>query len=183
LAVAITFIGCGDNSHPGTPTSERLDAEECVVYSSLIRNMYKAELIVIKEETESFTVTEETLKYIKKVLPEIEQETLGDFKEKNKNNHTLIKNSDIEGNNVFIAEKEAEDIFKEKNGWDEFYEKYPNSQGIMSLSRVGFNGKKNQALVSVGNQSHWLAGNGYYILLVKENNIWLIKGKVLSWIS
>ncbi len=46
--------------------------------------------------------------------------------------------------------------------------RYPNSQGTMTLSRVGFNRNIKQALVYVGNQEGFLAGAGYYVLLVKK---------------
>ena len=45
------------------------------------------------------------------------------------------------------------------------------------------NKEKDQALVYVGNQAHYLAGRGYYVLLTKENDIWGIKKDVMTWIS
>jgi len=61
--------------------------------------------------------------------------------------------------------------------------RYPNSQGTMTLSGVGFNRNINQALVYVGNPEGFLAGAGYYVLLVKEKGTWVIKQKLMTWIS
>lgn len=80
---------------------------------------------------------------------------------------------------VLLNEKESQDI----KGWDEFYKKYPNSPGIISVSRVGFNKEKNQAVVYVGLQSDYLAGRGVIFLLEKKDNSWQIKKQTLLWIS
>jgi hypothetical protein len=64
-----------------------------------------------------------------------------------------------------------------------FYERYPNTPGITTLSRVGFNEPLDQALVYIGTMSHWKAGVGYYVLLSKVNGSWLVEQQVMTWIS
>jgi hypothetical protein len=83
-----------------------------------------------------------------------------------------------------IGSNELEDIFQtDRNGWDEFYQRYPNSPGTITLSRVGFNASMNHALVYIGIQSYWRAGSGHFVVLEKENETWSVQGKILIWIS
>lgn len=53
----------------------------------------------------------------------------------------------------------------------------------MTLSRVGFNSDRTRALVYVGNQSHWLTGAGFYLVLVKTKGGWSVEHEFMSWIS
>jgi hypothetical protein len=70
-----------------------------------------------------------------------------------------------------------------QDGWQVFYARFPEAPGIISLSRVGFNDRLDQALVYLGNQSHWLAGAGHFYLLKKVNGAWTVDQKVMTWIS
>jgi hypothetical protein len=85
---------------------------------------------------------------------------------------------------VLLTEENMRQIFNiNQNGWDVFYADYPGAPGITTLSRVGFNDAMDQALVYVGTQSHWLAGAGYIVLLVKVEGVWVIDQQVMTWIS
>lgn len=169
-------------------TNESID-EEYNIYSVLINSRYISDgikLIVIEEKTtESTSPGKDELNenYVKQNMPELQQETINDFKKENQQSYLLKRQFDLPVSYILISQKEMKNIFENGKGWDDFYKKYPDSQGTMTLSMVGFNADKNQALVYVGNQGHWLAGAGYYILLVKENNVWKIKKEVMAWIS
>ncbi len=68
--------------------------------------------------------------------------------------------------------------------WLLFYEIYPGAQGIMQLSKIGFDTEGRQALVYVGNQAFDTAGAGFYIVLVrKDDNTWVIRDISELWIS
>jgi hypothetical protein len=70
-----------------------------------------------------------------------------------------------------------------QNGWEMFYSRHPDTPGITSVSRVGFNAAMDQALVYIGTESHWLAGAGYYVLMKKVDGVWGIDQQVMTWIS
>jgi hypothetical protein len=76
-----------------------------------------------------------------------------------------------------------EKLVKGTTGWEEFYQLYPKSQGIMSVSRIGFNPSKTQALVYVGNVCGGLCGIGDFFLLRKESGKWRIQTQLNAWIS
>ncbi|MDQ6788282.1 MAG: hypothetical protein M3033_15870, partial [Acidobacteriota bacterium] len=91
----------------------------------------------------------------------------------------------LKGKVVLLTQDELEKFFHLscENGWKNFYKKYPNSNGSMGLSRVGFDGKKNFAVVNFGNQAECLNGEGQIIFLQKDNGAWKIKKTQTTWVS
>ncbi len=116
-------------------------------------------------------------------MPGIAETTLDSFRIRNAEPMTLTNRLPLRLPYVWISEQEVKEIFRDSQGWKRFYERYPGSQGIMEFSRVGFNSDLTQALVYVGNQSDWLAGAGYYVLLVKEGGTWVVRNRIMVWIS
>jgi hypothetical protein len=162
-----------------------IDPEEYSVFSVLMNSLYpdsRIKLLVFNEKTNADLIHGVT-EFIEKELPELEQATLNDFINKNKHSYLLSQNLNLRVDYSLISEGTRENIFQKENAWGEFYNRYPGSQGITTLSRVGFNSIKTQALVYEGTQSDYLAGRGFYILLAKENGAWKIKKTVLAWVS
>ena len=171
------------------------EAEEYAVYSALIQSMYvdagtsfgggRPELIVIQDQTQLGPVTtlSETLEGISHAWPDLPDETLTDFETKNKSPQALKPLFSLDVEYAFFSDKEMDEIFLNSSGWDTFYEKYPHSQGILTLSRVGLDRSLDTAVVCVGNQMHWVAGQGYYVLLEKVTGRWEVRGKQMTWIS
>jgi hypothetical protein len=85
----------------------------------------------------------------------------------------------------FLSEEEHDQIFKKKGvgGWKDFYKKYPKSSGYWSFSPVGYDTKGSEALVHVGHYCGGLCGTGHLVLLAKENGHWIVKNRVMLWIS
>lgn len=59
-------------------------------------------------------------------------------------------------------------------GWDEFYEKYPDAQGIMTLSRVGFSADHSKAILGISNYRYIRASADVAVYLEKENGDWQV---------
>ncbi|NCN39355.1 MAG: hypothetical protein COY38_04110 [Candidatus Aenigmarchaeota archaeon CG_4_10_14_0_8_um_filter_37_24] len=184
LAIGLIVL----NSKNSIPVEE-IENEEYTIYSSLIDGMYatdQVDLIVIMDHASlgGHESLDQTLNYVSQQIPEIEKDTLDDYKIKNTQNYPLENSFNIKAKVILISQVDFDRIFRpDIDGWEQFYKIYPKSQGIMTLSRVGFNKEKDQALVYAGNQAHYLAGRGYYVLLTKENDIWGIKKDVMTWIS
>lgn len=164
------------------------ESDEYDVYAALIDEMYvdeRVKLIVIVDHTDAdySEDLDQTLQYVTENISGIQQETLDDFKAQNAQSHPLRDDFNLRVPHGLISQREMKEIFSTGSGWDEFYQKYPDSQGAMTLSRVGFNREGDQALVYVGNQSHWLAGAGYYVLLARQDGAWVIQDNVMVWIS
>jgi hypothetical protein len=188
-AIVVPLLSFCTSKQTNIPTTSKpvleSSGEEYNVYSVLINTRYldeRIKLIVIEENTTKSTA-EVSDELIKQNMPELQQETVDDFKTANEQSYLLQREFNLPVNYVLISQEELNGIFGGGRGWDNFYNKYSDSQGIMTFSRVGFNAERSQALVCVGNQYHFLAGAGYIVLLVKEDGIWRVKHEVMSWIS
>ena len=84
---------------------------------------------------------------------------------------------------IILSDEEVKNSFNGGNGWNEFYEKYGKTQGILNFSKIGYNKFKTQALLYYGNQSDWLAGGGYLMLFEKINGVWKYSQGFMMWIS
>ena len=168
--------------------------EEYAVYRAFIDTGYyligykysldEIQVIVIDDYTsvdESSFELEETLQWVGQKMPDVTQETLSNFQIRNAESHPLENYFNLTVRVVLIGDEELREIFQ-KGGWEELYISYPFSQGIMTLSRVGFNYEMNQALLYVANEADDSIGGGYYILFTKENGIWIIRDWVISWV-
>jgi len=85
-----------------------------------------------------------------------------------------------------VSGEEQQKIFKKKGvagGWKDFYKRYPKSSGYWSFSPVGYDTKGTEALVYVGHHCGGLCGTGHLVLLAKENGHWIVKNRVMLWIS
>ena len=71
-------------------------------------------------------------------------------------------------------------------GWKNFYSKFPDSGGFITMSAVGFNVDKTVAVVYVGHRCGSLCGGGRYHFLQKTNGKWSEvnwQGTMCTWVS
>jgi len=179
------------NHSSGFYEANDITSEEYAVYSSLIQSMYVKEgvkTIVIGKHTQFYRVNwanpEDYRKSILEELRPISQETIEDFEKKNEEKGELARRLALTVKYVLLGNQSQatspEDYTKQ---WKEFYEKYPNSPGIISLSRVGFNSNKDQAVVYVANSCAGLCGKGYYVFLMKSDKGWIVQKEMMLWVS
>ena len=67
--------------------------------------------------------------------------------------------------------------------WKEFYERFPGTSGLISLSAIGYNADGNLGVLMVDVGCGGLCGNGYIVVVKRENGRWhpaTIQG---TWIS
>lgn len=109
------------------------------------------------------------------------------FLEANKQSYRLENRFKLSiGINILKEEQQEYFFVKHKldfAGWDLFYSAYPDSQGLMCLSRATFFEDGGLALVFASNQRHWLGGAGYLILLKREGSEWKVERRTAIWIS
>lgn len=161
--------------------------EEHAVYLAVLGEMFgsaKDTLLVISEDTvKNHFAESEEWKQVREQLPTLSEQTVEDYKPKNKDSHK-VKALDIKTKHVFLGKKDFDQIFKEgPKGWEEFYKRYPDSGGYIGFSRVGFNMEMDQALVYVEHGCGGLCGTGHYVLLKKDGGAWKIVKKHMAWIS
>ena len=108
--------------------------------------------------------------------------TLTNFEQENAVSGSMNEVLNIGYPVTFITEEEHDEIFSEaqRSGWDVFHARYPDSQGIFTFSRVGFNEAGDQAIVYLGIQTEDFTG-GYYSLLVEREGLWSPMISLMIW--
>jgi len=188
LAVVLTACTSATPVPASTPSASQIDAEEQVVYAALFRNLYSAASYVIMDTTATGPTgvgdTASTLDRIVQDIRGVDQKTAESFRVQNDAANPIRPDLELGSGYVLLSQSEMSQIFSQnRDGWELFYERYPDAPGITTLSKVGFNNTLDQALVYVGTMSHWLAGAGYYVLLKKSNGSWIVDQQVMTWIS
>jgi hypothetical protein len=171
-------------------TEQSTTNEEYAVFSAAIESIYvhdQTSLIAIENYTfPKSSLSEDWSKesqFVIQHLPMLSQEMLNDFQIKNSESRKLESSFVLSAKYFLVDEEESKGIYQSGNGWIDFYKRHPKTDGIIRLSRVGFNHGFNQALLYIRNQSSFNIGQGYYILLVKKHNAWVIENKYLWEVS
>ncbi|CAN5428185.1 hypothetical protein BH20ACI1_BH20ACI1_06280 [soil metagenome] len=210
FAAVFSFLACADPNSPQNQAAETETKVEVVesfednqyaVYDALIAdddlipyfsrksNLLSSEsnLLVIIDRTSIYfhgesKMMEFILPNMQNQLPSLSKAAFDDFFANNKSRILLKDLFTLPVKRVFISDEELKTILKD--GYLEaFYKKYPNSQGVMTLSNVGFDAQKKQALVYVSNIRGSLDAVGIYVMLEKQNNVWCVKEKYEAWVS
>lgn len=162
------------------------------IYSKIINKDFKKyNKITIENFTDSriYRLNDSSYVFIKNELTCLKKETFENFIDVNKEIDTLKNNFKTKKEILILSTIEVDNIFETNSswendyGWDDFYKKFGDTQGLLEFSRVGYSKDHYQALVYFGNQSHGQAGCGYYVLFEKKGKRWLRRGKYLAWIS
>lgn len=177
------------------PAQNTPDLDEYSVYSDLLKEEFigkRTKQIVIKKETavQNFSANEKIpTEGLQGSLSSLKKETAEDFLLRNKQSAKLTDKFKLKVKINLVGE-EIDKIFIEnnrngstENGWMIFHKRYPTADGIITLSRVGFNKEKTQALIFVAFGCGWLCGEGNYILLEKQEEEWKVKSKLINWVS
>jgi hypothetical protein len=179
------------NSSPNLLADNEITGEEYAIYSALIQRFYIKEgvnTIVINKYTQFYKrdwlKPEEYKKSILEELSPISQETIEDLLRNNEKEGELARQLNLTVRYELLGKqnsaKTAEEYAKQ---WKDFYERYPGSRGVISLSRVGFNSERNQAIVYVENVCAGLCGRSYYVLLMKSKQGWKVEKEMRLWVS
>jgi hypothetical protein len=114
----------------------------------------------------------------------LDGELIDDFNAKNAKSHELSSRFTFTGLVVLLSQDEWTSMFN-AGGWEELYRRYPGARGILTLSRVGFNAKRDRAFLYAGSASGPRSGAGYFVLLEKSkaSGTWYIVKHIPLWIS
>jgi hypothetical protein len=167
-----------------TPPLE-IEAEEYAVYSAMIeQNPIGFDLgsfLVIKDQTLS------GLDMFEDALEErgpLSARLVDSYRSRNAASYTLDRKLDLEQEYALMPKEEVDEIFRRGGAtWTDFEAKYPEAEGIVIFSRVGFGANEDQALVEMGFRCGDLCGSGGLYLLAKEDGAWKIEEALMVWIS
>ncbi len=162
------------------------------VYAAVLqgtRPTLKGKPLIIIRETVSIAGIYLVKEYCDPHLQQLPADLLEDFNRKNKTQMLISRKIPIDLPYDLVSQDELIDISQKSTRdplafWREFYQRYPNSGGYTSVSAVGFNSAKTQALVYVAHRCGGTCGSGGYVFLQKRNGQWAGKNVPgCGWIS
>lgn len=165
------------------PQSELLLEEECQVYSFFIDYWSRSEsdLIVIEDEINNVYFMDEDFDQMSEVLGNINEEVIKDYLMAKQNPYSVACEFDASSNYKLVNSEEVKDLFADSGKL--FNSNYPDSQGVIAFSGIGFNHEKDQALFYFENITPLLSGSGFYIYMIKTNNVWKVDKLIMLWIG
>ena len=119
------------------------------------------------------------------------KEALEDFLKKNKTPVQIVFPTNALKNVELVSDATVNGFFAAKHnvkpdGWDAFYRRFPDSGGLITISRVGFDPAGTVALIYLGEQSHYRSGQGRIRVLRREGGKWIFKASERigpEWVS
>lgn len=164
-------------------------AEECAIYSLVLNNLYvhpQSKLIVIDSKTRDpfgrsyIDLTPHAGR--RSALEKITPAAWEDFKLQNTfpstvettSLHLRVRTVSADSSSVAVSKVDY---------WPAFYRKFPSSDGLISLSQVGFDRGSRQAVVYVWRNCGALCADEYVVVLSQTSGSWKIVGKYLAAVS
>jgi hypothetical protein len=187
--LALCLAACSSPpAPPPTSAAGQGDAEEQAVYAALIQAMFPADMLVLMDTTataaEGSGGLDQTLRGVLQNMPPVSAPTVDNFKARNGAVSPLRSDMQLGLPYVLLSQAELNAIFAiNQDGWGVFHGRYPQADGILTLSRAGFDDRFEQALVYAGYRRQGPGGAGYYVLLKKITGTWTIEQKVKIWNS
>jgi hypothetical protein len=157
------------------------------IYSTILLSEWavrvaKAKTLVIRTETDAkFQMCLKPDDESKKIIGS----AISNYLEVNKKTWLIQEKLTVEIPYKIVSSEAIKSTF-EKNNWEEFYKRYPQSGGYIELSAIGFNEDKNVAVVYVAHSCGLLCGGGDYHVLQKKDGKWVPlswRGSSCSWRS
>jgi hypothetical protein len=101
-------------------------------------------------------------------------ETVQRFLDAIKTQDTLPAATLALANETIDADDYKQLFTRERDGWQEFSRRFPGATGLIALSPVAFDSRKQEALVYTRRQCGFLCGEAYFVLLERRDGIWYI---------
>jgi hypothetical protein len=126
----------------------------------------------------------ETAKFLQEKAPTLQAATLDAFRRANRNQVKVRQSFNIAIDYGIADSAVIDPIFKKGGGsWPAYYKQFPESQGVLTFARVGFNPEGTQALLYWSNYCGGLCGGGGYVVLEKREAHWIVRNEIEMWIS
>jgi len=166
-----------------TPPPE-IEPEEYAVYAALIEanpvGSSLGEPIMIRGQTMSGVESlDHALEYAEtRPSPRL----LESYRSRNLESYPINPNLDTELAYDLMPESEFSELFQPKLwDWKQFWERYPEAEGIVIYSRVGL--AEDEALVRMDYRCGGLCGAGGLYVLSRESGEWIVTGSLMEWMS
>lgn len=146
----VIVYGCG------ATIQDKIQPEEYAVYNSLLNIIYpqgasaknRNRVLIINSVTQTHAVNGFDFQSRTNEVPDLAQDTINDLKSKSERSYIFEESFALLNKYKLLTKEDMTGLFPERDVyWETFHKRYPNSSGLISLSREGFNREMNQALV------------------------------------
>ena len=177
ILAAILFLTCaGAKAADGVP-----DADEIAIYRAVFHG--RQAIAMLPKPAHDASSSAELARVLKENLSGVETATIDNFSAAIRETPALTPRSDIGVKLVFVEQKDVDQFFLHKNPKEDWqiaemraeqqFCKHYSVDALVSVSRVGFNPGRTQALVRVEEFS-----DGTIYLLEKVRGRWVVKSHV-----
>jgi len=178
LVITLLFNNCAWQ----TTVNKDPEADDYQIYSALVNgdtspNSGKAKSLNIIDKTvleaplESWS--EEQSASRTEPLPPLWKSARNDLEKKNKTKVAIQNKFTLNEPYILISPEERQALFDDAlKGWDNFYQKYPQAQGIRAFSRIGYSADKTTAFLYSTFSCGGRCGNGSYYIFTKKDGNW-----------
>jgi hypothetical protein len=162
-----------------------LEREEYAVYSAMIRELHARDgrrLIVIADPTccGDPATAKGYSRYPYQQSAPISEEIFEDFRQRNAERVPLKRRFNLPTEYVIVELVEIIKLLpKPPDDFKKFYAKYPGSRGFITLSKVGFNAKRDAAFLYSNMVCGVRCQEGKFFVLAKKSGVWKITNSVL----
>jgi hypothetical protein len=176
LLIVIGFVRCERNDSPLRPPGGTTDLEaDYEVYRAILSDTTRVPcpVVVLKDSTATWPLTEEPWNWWKERVPEASEETWRSYRTRNAF-PVPLRGFGCPGRSIFFLDT--------RSSWD-WERAVPGGCGAVTVSRAGFNLDGTEALVYWSVYWAPLAAYGSLILLGKKNGEWVVMRDEMIWIS
>ncbi len=176
-------------AHAAAPVGADTTTDEAEIYRlilvGVLRERPARQVVVVAETSESMMYS---VAYTKEGAYShfafLSDEVFKDFETKLASEVRHADLSHVRDDIVLVSRDTFEVLFEPGGGrWEEFYRRYPDSQGITVLSHIGFDSKHQVALVYSSTRMFDLAAEGKLYAFTKVNGKWTLRKELSLWMS
>lgn len=174
-------------SQPDLQHEDENEREEYSIYSLSIEHVYLRNLLAHnKSEIKSIVIisqTNELNEYWRDEFIDdldnkgIPEEVIEDWRKQNEYPILLQRKFDLIYEYHLVTRTEL-DAYEADSFFSKFYKQYPGSNGLISISKIGFDKEKNTALIHVIHSYGSLGASYNFIVLEKTDGTWRIVRRI-----
>ena len=191
FAALLVVAAC---THHGSTVSRDPDSSDLEVYRAVLDSMFtphaqsKFSRIAVVDSTEVFK-RENASALIQSLVkvPEVDSAAARDFATRSYEARSLkgiaavrLRMPVLLLDRGALAPLPREDPDKY---WTEFYQRFPGTNGLISLSAIGYNADGNLGVLMVDVGCGSLCGNGYIVVAKRERGKWYLATIQNTWVS
>lgn len=180
----LILAACSDDDPVATTPTDVTD-DEYAVWSATLDSMVVWEaddVVLLQSGTDGYALHDSaTASWLKQQL-KVPDDAILSYKDRNAAPSVIARKLTLPVEYNLLTAKEIEDIIT-LGGYDEIYNRYPQCNGVTTLSHVGFNSSRNMALVYMSQTTGFLAGAGWAVLCRKVSGRWEVVTSTIVWVS